>query len=197
MDFLGLFDALRPCRCRHNRVLAAEAHLQKPCSALRLPRLWHLRRAAPLIRKIHVYATVFDFTVQFQQLVIAAIQAFYRVFRVIVGVDALACQIAVQYFRIHADATARSVQKIGRVRSICRSYPSTKPVLIISLVIVLAVPFVLPAPAQSKRDQNSGLTQANFAQRFVIPLRTLESWLGGTNACPPYTRLMLAKLCGL
>lgn len=39
--------------------------------------------------------------------------------------------------------------------------------------------------------------QANFAQRFVIPLRTLESWLGGTNTCPPYTRLMLAKLCGL
>lgn len=45
--------------------------------------------------------------------------------------------------------------------------------------------------------QHTGLTQANFAQRFVIPLRTLESWLGGTNACPPYTRLMLAKLCGL
>ena len=45
--------------------------------------------------------------------------------------------------------------------------------------------------------QHTGLTQANFAQRFVIPLRTLESWLGGTSACPPYTRLMLAKLCDL
>lgn len=45
--------------------------------------------------------------------------------------------------------------------------------------------------------QHTGLTQANFAHRFVIPLRTLESWLGGTSACPPYTRLMLAKLCGL
>ena len=45
--------------------------------------------------------------------------------------------------------------------------------------------------------QHTGLTQANFAHRFVIPLRTLESSLGGTNACPPYTRLMLAKLCGL
>lgn len=45
--------------------------------------------------------------------------------------------------------------------------------------------------------QHTGLTQANFAHRFVIPLRTLESWLGGTNACPPYTRLMLAKLCGI
>ena len=45
--------------------------------------------------------------------------------------------------------------------------------------------------------QHTGLTQSNFAQRFAIPLRTLESWLGGTNACPPYTRLMLAKLCGL
>ena len=45
--------------------------------------------------------------------------------------------------------------------------------------------------------QHTGLTQSNFAQRFAIPLRTLESWLGATNACPPYTRLMLAKLCGL
>ena len=45
--------------------------------------------------------------------------------------------------------------------------------------------------------QHTGLTQSNFAQRFAIPLRTLESWLGGKNACPPYTRLMLAKLCGL
>ena len=45
--------------------------------------------------------------------------------------------------------------------------------------------------------QHTGLTQANFAQRFVIPLRTLGSWLGGTSACPPYTRMMLAKLCGL
>ena len=45
--------------------------------------------------------------------------------------------------------------------------------------------------------QHTGLTQSNFAQRFAIPLRTLESWLGGTSACPPYTRLMLAKLCGL
>lgn len=45
--------------------------------------------------------------------------------------------------------------------------------------------------------QHTGLTQAAFAQRFLIPLRTLESWIGGTNACPPYTRLMLAKLCGL
>lgn len=45
--------------------------------------------------------------------------------------------------------------------------------------------------------QHTGLTQADFAARFVIPLRTLESWLGGTNACPPYTRLMLARLCGL
>lgn len=45
--------------------------------------------------------------------------------------------------------------------------------------------------------QHTGLTQAAFAQRFLIPLRTLESWIGGTNACPPYTRLMLARLCGL
>lgn len=45
--------------------------------------------------------------------------------------------------------------------------------------------------------QHTGLTQADFAQRFVIPLRTIENWCTGTSACPPYTRLMLARLCGL
>lgn len=45
--------------------------------------------------------------------------------------------------------------------------------------------------------QHTGLTQADFAQRFVIPQRTVESWCTGDRACPPYTRLMLAKLCGL
>lgn len=45
--------------------------------------------------------------------------------------------------------------------------------------------------------QNTGLSQVDFAQRFAIPLRTIGNWCTGTSACPPYTRLMLAKLCGL
>ena len=45
--------------------------------------------------------------------------------------------------------------------------------------------------------QHTGLTQAKFAQRFVIPLRTIENWCTGASECPPYTRLMLVRLCGL
>lgn len=45
--------------------------------------------------------------------------------------------------------------------------------------------------------QHTGLSQVDFAQRFAIPLRTIGNWCTGTSACPPYTRLMLAKLCGL
>lgn len=45
--------------------------------------------------------------------------------------------------------------------------------------------------------QHTGLSQTDFAQRFVIPLRTIGNWCTGTSACPAYTRLMLARLCGL
>lgn len=43
---------------------------------------------------------------------------------------------------------------------------------------------------------HTGLTQAQFAERFCIPLRTVQNWeyRGG---CPDYVRLMLARLCGL
>lgn len=42
----------------------------------------------------------------------------------------------------------------------------------------------------------AGLTQAAFAERFCIPLRTLQNWemRGG---CAAYIRLMFARLCGL
>lgn len=81
MDFLGLFDALR-ARCRrHRHALSAEVHLQKPCSALQLPRLWLFRRAAPLIRKIHVYAAVFDVFVHLQYLVIIGTHCIHCLFR--------------------------------------------------------------------------------------------------------------------
>ena len=45
--------------------------------------------------------------------------------------------------------------------------------------------------------QNTGLSQTDFAARFAVPLRTLQRWIAGDRDCPPYTRLMLAKLCGL
>lgn len=45
--------------------------------------------------------------------------------------------------------------------------------------------------------QHTGLSQTGFAERFAVPLRTLQGWISGSRDCPPYTRLMLAKLCGL
>lgn len=45
--------------------------------------------------------------------------------------------------------------------------------------------------------QHTGLSQTDFAARFAIPLRTLQRWIAGDRDCPPYTRLMLARLCGL
>lgn len=44
---------------------------------------------------------------------------------------------------------------------------------------------------------STGLTQTAFGQRFLIPARTIGNWEDGTNICPHYTRLMLARLCGL
>ncbi|MCD8052234.1 MAG: hypothetical protein LUE89_11260 [Clostridiales bacterium] len=42
----------------------------------------------------------------------------------------------------------------------------------------------------------TGLTQGEFAVRFCIPRRTVENW-ESRGGCPPYVRLMLARLCGL
>lgn len=43
----------------------------------------------------------------------------------------------------------------------------------------------------------AGLTQAAAAERFLIPKRTIENWCSGANACPLYTKLMMAELLGL
>ena len=47
----------------------------------------------------------------------------------------------------------------------------------------------------------AGLTQADFARRFAIPKRTIESWEAkpGANSreCPLYTRLLIADALGL
>lgn len=45
--------------------------------------------------------------------------------------------------------------------------------------------------------QYTGLSQTDFAYRFAIPLRSVQNWISGSRDCPPYTRLMLARLCGL
>lgn len=42
---------------------------------------------------------------------------------------------------------------------------------------------------------HTGLTQAAFATRFCIPLRTLQNW--EYRSCPPYIVLMLSHLTGM
>ncbi len=39
----------------------------------------------------------------------------------------------------------------------------------------------------------SDLTQAAFATKFCIPLRTVEDWANGKRKCTDYLRLMFAK----
>lgn len=43
---------------------------------------------------------------------------------------------------------------------------------------------------------HTGLTQAAFAARYCVPLRTVQNWelRGG---CPAYVRLMMARLAGM
>lgn len=43
---------------------------------------------------------------------------------------------------------------------------------------------------------HTGLTQAAFAERFLIPYRTIQNW-ESRNSCAPYVVLMLARLCGM
>ena len=47
----------------------------------------------------------------------------------------------------------------------------------------------------SVRDmvQISGLTQADFARHFLIPIRTLENWVNGRAECPLYTKMLMAQ----
>ncbi|MBR0420315.1 MAG: hypothetical protein IJI66_14230 [Erysipelotrichaceae bacterium] len=43
----------------------------------------------------------------------------------------------------------------------------------------------------------SGQKMSKFAERFVIPYRTIQAWCDGTNPCPIYTRIMLCELLGI
>lgn len=42
--------------------------------------------------------------------------------------------------------------------------------------------------------QMSGLTQKAFAERFEIPLRTVEDWVAGRRCPPPYVVSMIKQL---
>lgn len=44
--------------------------------------------------------------------------------------------------------------------------------------------------------RRSGLTQQAFADRFAIPLRTVQNWASGTRTCPAYLRLLLMQQLG-
>lgn len=43
----------------------------------------------------------------------------------------------------------------------------------------------------------AGFTTADLSRRFLIPLRTVQSWISRERECPAYTRLMMAELLGL
>ena len=43
----------------------------------------------------------------------------------------------------------------------------------------------------------TGLSQAGFAQRYVMPRRTLQDWLLGNHTCPLYLRLLVQQSLGL
>lgn len=42
-----------------------------------------------------------------------------------------------------------------------------------------------------------GLNQAKCAERFCIPLRTVQDWAGERRTPPPYVRLMMAEAAGV
>lgn len=45
--------------------------------------------------------------------------------------------------------------------------------------------------------ERAGMTQAQFAERFCIPKRTIENWEGGSRTPPDYVRLMMARELGM
>lgn len=42
-----------------------------------------------------------------------------------------------------------------------------------------------------------GLTQAKFAEHFLVPKRTVENWEGGKNKCPDCLRVLMAEDAGM
>ena len=43
----------------------------------------------------------------------------------------------------------------------------------------------------------AGMTQRAFAERFCIPLRTIEDWCVGKRECAVYLRLMMQECLGV
>lgn len=43
----------------------------------------------------------------------------------------------------------------------------------------------------------TGMTQRKLADRFCIPLRTVEDWCAGKRTPPDYVRMMMQELLGL
>ncbi len=43
----------------------------------------------------------------------------------------------------------------------------------------------------------TGLSQASFAERLCIPLRTVEAWCRGIRESPVYVRLLIQQALGL
>lgn len=43
----------------------------------------------------------------------------------------------------------------------------------------------------------SGSSITDFAAAYAIPYSTLQHWRAGTNACPPYIRLLLMRSIGI
>lgn len=44
--------------------------------------------------------------------------------------------------------------------------------------------------------RTSGMTQTKFAERFMIPLRTVQNWCGGQRTMPRYEKFMFAVILG-
>lgn len=51
----------------------------------------------------------------------------------------------------------------------------------------------------SMRDirKSSGMTQGAFAQKFLIPKRTIENWEENVNTPPEYVKILIAKALNL
>lgn len=43
----------------------------------------------------------------------------------------------------------------------------------------------------------TGMTQAAFAERFVVPLRTVQNWAIKHRECPCYVKIMMAEELGV
>lgn len=64
---------------------------------------------------------------------------------------------------------------------------------------IAALGSIWDACHRSVRDivASAGMTQRAFAERFCIPLRTVEDWCTGKRECAVYLRLMMQECLGL